>query len=85
MGDDISDYTNEFASEIAHATIHDNDSVMITAFKKHFLEKYLTAPTEDQAIKEARLFHARTGFPKLIFAAVDGTHIKVLQSSISLI
>ena len=42
------------------------------------LDKYLNAnPTSEDAIQEARLFAAKTGFPKLIWAAIDGTHIKV--------
>ena len=49
------------------------------------LDKYLNAnPTSEDAIREARLFAAKTGFPKLIWAAIDGTHIKVCTLWISI-
>ena len=53
----------------------------MTFFKKNFVDNFITPnPTEDDAIREARLYNARTGFPTMIFGAIDGTHIKVKES-----
>ena len=80
MRDDCGDPLNCFASEISTSKIYENTTIVLTAMKKNFIRKYMDPnPSKADAIREARLFHNRTGFPRLVFAAIDGTHIKVLR------
>ena len=78
MGDDMGDSQNEGWCEISKSRIHDNTNVVLTAMKEKFIEKYITPnPSLQDCVTEARLFNRRTGFPTMIFAALDGTHVKV--------
>ena len=46
-------------------------------FWHHLVKKYLREPTNREAKKEARAFSNISGFPRIIFAAIDGVLIKV--------
>jgi hypothetical protein len=39
---------------------------------------YITLPTKEEALEEARLFNAASAFPPIVWGAVDGTHVLVM-------
>jgi hypothetical protein len=47
------------------------------AFFDHFVEDHILLPSSREALHEADLFHARSGFPKIVWGAIDGTHITI--------
>jgi hypothetical protein len=52
-----------------------SNALCIKVFYEHFVGRHLKLPTTEEAIKEAKLFSATSGFPPIIFGAIDGCHI----------
>ena len=49
----------------------------LNVFSEHFVPLYNVLPTEEEARGEADEFHEYSGFPRVGWGAVDGTHIDV--------
>ena len=49
----------------------------LTVFCEHFVPLYNVLPTEEEARGEADEFHDYSGFPRIGWGAIDGTHIDV--------
>ena len=77
VGPNTTDYVNAFASEICRESIRKNVDIVLKALQKRFIKKHLRRPTREEAKNEADHFHRKTGFPKMVYAAIDGTHIGV--------
>ena len=66
--------------------IDQNVTLCIRSLFEPLVKSFISLPSEDQGRDEAELFHqkSRSVFPKVVFSAIDGTHIGNLQLNILL-
>ena len=66
--------TNHGMSE---GTVCESIKFVNDAIFEKVVPQYIDYPDEDQAKEEARLFSLKSGFPPIVWSALDGTHCKV--------
>ncbi len=59
-----------YAHDIGYGTIVNTIHACIDVLYDNFVGTYIKLPTEDQAKREAELFHSSSGFPKVIWSAL---------------
>ena len=59
-----------YAHDIGHGTIFNAIKSCMTVIFDHLVPRYIMLPTPEQALQESQLFHASSGFPKVIWAAL---------------
>jgi hypothetical protein len=67
-----------YAHGMSYGAIVESIDICINVLHKYLVPNYIRLPTQSEAKEEAELFHQASGFPALVWGAVDGTHIKVL-------
>ena len=68
---------SEFCHGISEGAVHDSLVKVIDAMYTHVCPQLIKLPNETEARHEADLFYNCSGFPRIAFAAIDGTHVKV--------
>ena len=69
-----------YAHDMGEGTVYNCIDSVIEALYEHVAPEQIVLPTEEQARREADLFHAKSRFPRLIWGAIDGTHVDVSQN-----
>ena len=62
--------------DISDGSVHKSIDMVIDAIFKH-VPSLIQLPSDEEAMREARLFQSKTGFPSIAWASIDGTHITV--------
>jgi hypothetical protein len=70
-------WDQEYSHEISKSAALQAIKQCVSIFFDVFVPSYIKMPTPDQAKKEARLFSQNSAFPPVIFAAIDGCHVRV--------
>ena len=70
-----------FTFEMHPSTVDKNVRIVVQAMYESFVDKFIRLPSRDEAKREAVLFQSKSDFPKKVFCAVDGSHVRVITSS----
>ncbi len=65
----------KFSYGISKSTVWNCIHECIDAFMETFVADNIQLPNRIQALQEAQLFHDMSGFPKICWSALDGSHI----------
>ena len=77
-GHDTTSLHGSYAHGMSEGCVWQSVDYVINAMYENFVPEWLTLPTEEQARREARIFHEHTGFPdNLAWGVVDGVHFTV--------
>jgi hypothetical protein len=68
----------EFTYEFSTGSVIKSNAMCIQILFENFVGRHVKMPTQEEAIKEAKLFSAASGFPPIVFGAIDGTHVIVM-------
>ena len=84
-GHDTTSLHGSYAHGMSEGGVWQSVDYVINAMYDNFVPEWLTLPTEEQARREARIFHDHTGFPdQLAWAVADGVHFTVRSSRVCL-
>ena len=70
--------------DVSEGTIWKSIDIVIDAIYK-VVPDLIKLPTEEQALKEAKTYQSKNGFPPIAWGAIDGTHIPVSLLEIELV
>ena len=66
-----------YAHNMSEGTIWNCIDSIIDVLYDVVVPQLIQLPDENEARRQANLFHAKSGFPRLVFGAIDGTHVRV--------
>jgi hypothetical protein len=68
---------SSYAHNMSYGAISESITICIDVLHSHLVPNYIRLPTASEAREEAQLFNLGSGFPPIVWGAVDGTHIRV--------
>ena len=82
------------ANDLDESTVAKNTTVVVNALnprvpgflgdRPSFVQRHIYIPGREKSLEDARNFGLSSGFPEIVWALVDGTHIEVSSSFQSL-
>ena len=80
-------YTRHMVGKMrtSYGAISGNSILCTRALFEPLVKRFINLPTESEARYESELFHAKsqTVFPKIVFGAIDGTHVDCIPPNAS--
>ena len=70
-----------YAHDMAYGVIVESIQIVLDALHDNFVNEWVKLPNCKEALEEATRFNLISGFPPLIYAAIDGTHIPVSHAT----